>query len=154
MRRIRTAAATALSLVVLGAIAAGPASAAMPDPSLYARCSYRTVQAESPDIHWAVAGWAVQYRFRVARYTTAGWQSYYTGVWRWAYSTDANSDPWGANFSPLPAWYGVSAPDATYFQVTVDEYFYFNGVYQGYRYRLPDHSGVIYSGSKSYCRTN
>jgi hypothetical protein len=152
--RIRTAVATAVSLVVLSAVAAGPASAAVPDPNLYARCAYRSVAAESPDIHWLVNGWAVQYRFRVARYTTAGWQSYYTSGWRTSDSTDQNADPWAANFSPPSTWYTLSAPDATYMQVTVDEYFYFNGVYQGYRYRLPDHSGVIYSGSKAYCRTN
>src|SRR4051812_7541560 len=120
-KRSRRIIATAVTVLALGGLASSQALAGTLDTSMNAFCGNGYVSAEGPDIHLFQYGWADQYRFRVQRYTTAGWQAYYTSVWRTSYSSDTFS----------PGSYSLAAPAHTYMRVIVDQSFYYYGVYQG-----------------------
>lgn len=143
--RRRNLTATIASLLALCGATASPALAAVPNPTISAHCGNQYVSAEGPDIHWLADPWTVQFRFRVQRYTTTGWQSYFTSGWRQASGSD-----WYA-----PGGYSTGAPANTYMRVIVDQYYYYNGAYQGFRATLPHHDSEAYLlPTTEYCRTN
>jgi hypothetical protein len=144
-RRIRSFTAIVVSVVALAGAAASPALAAVPNPTMSSSCANGVIYSEAPDIHWLDSRWAVQYRFRIQRYTSAGWQAYYTSPYRWHYASD-----WQA-----PGWYQTAAPGNTYMRTIVDQYYYYNGVYQGSRVTVPYHSSAAYVlATTGHCRTN
>ena len=144
-KQIRSLTAAFVSVVALAGAAASPALADVPNPTMSAYCGDGYINSEAPDIHWLDDRWTVQFRFRIQRYTSAGWQAYYTTVYRFNY----------ANVWQSPGWYLTLAPRNTYMRVIVDQYYYFSGVYQGYRATLPHHSSEAYRlGTAEHCRTN
>jgi hypothetical protein len=132
----------------IGTVTATSASAATaPGGTLAANCNVRSISAEAPTLQWAAAGWAVSYRFRVYEYNSSGW------VLRQLYPSTGyltTRSGWGMGNDVFT----FSARSGYAYNVSVDEYWYFNGVYQGYNYQSEIHStaGAWVSTSPTWCR--
>ena len=146
-RRLAALVLVLASVAGFGTVTATSASASTPSITLSANCNYRSISAEAPDLHWWGAGWAVSYRFKVWEYNTSGW------VLRQVYP----SSGYLSTRSGLGMGNDVftfSARSGYAYNVSIEMYWYYNGIYQGYQYQSEIHSvsGIYVSPSSTWCR--
>ena len=126
----------------LGTVTATSASASTPNVTLSATCNYRSISAEAPDLHWWGAGWAVTYRFKVFEYNS-GWVLRTVSPY---YSTRAGLGMGNDVFS-------FAARSGYAYNVSIEMYWYFNGVYQGYQYQSEIHSTAgVWVYADTWCK--
>ena len=146
-RRLAALVLVLAGVVGLGTVTATSASAAtVPGGTLAATCNYRSISAQAPDLHWAAPGWAVSYRFKVFEYNTSGW------VLRQVYPSTgylSTRSGWGMgnDVSTFAARSGYA------YNVSIEMYWYYNGVYQGYQYQSEIHSTAgVWVYAANWCK--
>jgi hypothetical protein len=148
---VRFACVIAALCIVLGATASSPASAdTVPTPSMDAYCGYGNIAVDGPDIRmWAPYNWSVYYRVVLFKWTSYGWVKIGTAPSTSTYYVSRTQD-WVA-----PTTRTFSVPHNTFISASVQEWWYLNGTYMGYRYVAPIHQdhNYIYS-STNWCVTS
>ena len=145
-RRLAALVLVLAGVVGFGTVTATSASAATPSITLAATCNNRSISAEAPDLHWAAPGWAVSYRFKVFEYNTSGW------VLRQVYPSTgylSTRSGWGMgnDVSTFAARSGYA------YNVSIEMYWYYNGVYQGYQYQSEIHSTAgVWVYAANWCK--
>ncbi len=109
------ASVTLLDLLGVG----GTAHASYNNTSLDAGCGHKAVTAYASNLQGS--SWSVHWNPTLYRYTTAGWQPYLVGPWKYQSSASWMVDP--VNFTNLPS--------NTYCQVRDTVQWYYNGAAHG-----------------------